>query len=145
MVGGRIRGGRMAQEKALRVEPAEWSAGAARLLSMADQDAALDDLRASVESGASRLFVVRQGGAMVLAYVLRVDANVSGGVDGVIVSAGGRADVDLTRAVLPYIETQFSGVDAIRVHTARPGLVKKLRAVGYETAEVVLRKAMQHE
>ncbi|MCY1239695.1 hypothetical protein [Cupriavidus oxalaticus] len=57
-----------------------------------------------------------------------------------IALAHGRADIDLVADVLPLIEYQCREADAIRVTTCRPGLIKKLKRVGYRCEAVVLRK-----
>jgi len=129
------------QSEALTVEPAEWSAAVAAHLAAAETPEALEDLRIQVQCGDARAFRVRKGGVDVGAYVLRIDETPTGN-DGVLLSGAGSAGVDLTAALIPYIENQFQGVDAIRVPTNRPGLVRKLRAQGYETAAIVMRKEL---
>ncbi|MGY2488519.1 hypothetical protein [Cupriavidus sp. CP313] len=57
-----------------------------------------------------------------------------------IALAHGRADFDLVAEVLPLIEYQCREADAIRITTCRPGLIKKLRRLGYRSEAVVLRK-----
>ncbi|WP_427306602.1 hypothetical protein [Cupriavidus sp. H39] len=57
-----------------------------------------------------------------------------------IALAHGRADFDLVAEVLPLIEIQCRDADAIRITTCRPGLIKKLRRLGYRSEAVVLRK-----
>ncbi|HJV24566.1 MAG TPA: hypothetical protein VJ673_02720 [Aromatoleum sp.] len=130
----------------IELRPAAWSDDIAALLAAAESGASLADLRGQIEAGAASLFeVVRQGdGARLAAYVLRVDRGVCGD-EGVVLSAGGRADFDLFATCMPAIEAQFSNVVAIRMHTARAGLLKKAAALGYRPVEIVLKKQVNHE
>jgi hypothetical protein len=130
------------QTEGLTVAPAEWSASIAAHLSKAETTEALDDLRIQVERGDASAFVVRRGCVDVGAYVLRIDETPSG-FDGVVLSGAGSDDIDLTAALFPFIEQQFRGVQGIRVPTLRPGLVKKLRSMGYQTAAIVMRKGLR--
>lgn len=100
----------------------------------------LDDIKRQCENGA-QLFQVEEGGAVVAAFVLRVDRYASRTV-GVVVAAGGACDgVDLTESIMPHIErNMFVGVDAVAVHTERRGLVRKLDRQGYRVAEIILEK-----
>lgn len=132
----------------LTIHPAEWCADSERLLGLAMVHATTGDLKFQVESGKALLFQVirEQAGtmpALVGYYVLRVDETADG-CEGVLVAAAGDgAGVDLTEAILPVIEKQFIGCRIIRIHTARPGLAKKLHAAGYNMGEMVLRKRLQ--
>ena len=114
---------------------AAWSAAAEKLLAGHESGADLSAIRDDVIAGRATLIEVTQSGGLVGVAVLRID-----GHEGVIVSAAGRAAVDLTAIVLPELEARFIGVDSMRIHTARPGMVKKLQRQGYQFAEVVLRK-----
>jgi hypothetical protein len=65
----------------------------------------------------------------------------------VIVVAVGRHDrLNLVDTVLPVIEAfaARAGLRSVRFHTTRPGLVRRAGAHGYHTAEIVLRKAIEH-
>lgn len=108
---------------------------------MALSTATLADIKAQTDAGAG-LYVVQDEDAETLAaFVLRID-DFAEHSEGVIVAAGGAADVDLTSTILPVIETLFSGVKFIRMHTARPGLAKKAAAQGYQVREIILSKAV---
>lgn len=130
----------METQAQLTIEPAEWSAGIAPLIAGAVTPETLPGIRAQVAGGRAELFAVRMGGRLVGAYVLRVD-DAGGSLEGVIVAAAGLSGFDWFGAVLPAIERQFVGVDAYRIHTARPGLVKKLAGAGWVPQEFVMRKA----
>jgi len=41
---------------------------------------------------------------------------------------------------LPMVERQFKGCATVRIHTDRPGMVKKLLALGYGEPEMIVRK-----
>lgn len=129
------------QEITVRAVP--WSERAAQVLAPSVPSACLDDLRAQVEAGAV-LFAVESGGETVGFYILRIDTAPSG-AEGVLVAAASvNADFDLTAQLLPHIEGQFTGCKSIRIHTARPGLAKKLTTrAGYQSAEIVLRKNLK--
>ncbi len=129
-------------EKNLTIEPAEWSPAVAMWLTLALQHASLADLRGQVDAGAA-LFAVREGARLVGAFVLRVDQTAQGS-EGVIVAAGGNLPgFDFTVDLLPHVEALFSGVVAIRIHTARPGMARKLAAAGYMPREMVFAKVIE--
>jgi len=67
------------------------------------------------------------------------------GVEYHILAAGGRLPgVDLFSATLPGIEAlaREAGAGAVRIHTARPGMVKRLGGFGYDLSEVICRKVL---
>lgn len=124
------------QEVTLTIERGDWSPLAAEYVAQALPFAPVEGIAAQVESGAALLFYVREGREMVGCYVLRVE-----GREGVIVAASGNcAGVDLTQLLLAHVENQFIDVDALRIHTARPGMVRRLQAAGYTPQEFVMRK-----
>lgn len=129
--------------QSLTIEPGDWTNEADRLIAQAHQHASTAEIRAQVEGGAARLFYVKHAGAIVGAFVLRVDSTADG-AEGVIVSgAGGMPGVNLVDSCLPAVETLFQGVKAIRYHTARPALARRLAAHGYQASEIVCRKTIQ--
>lgn len=131
------------QENTVSIVPGRWSAQSAAWIATAIPQHVLPDIQAQVESGA-RLFDVMSGRRQVGAFVLRIDSAPSGD-DGVIVAAGGHLPgFDFTVDLLPHIETLFKGVKAIRIHTARPGLAKKLARQGYDLTELVFRKCTRN-
>lgn len=125
---------------ALTVEAVAWCDEAAAMLADAVPFGCVADLAAQAEAGAV-LFRVSEGGRTAAYYLLRVDHNATG-AEGVMVAAAGRAGVDLTRVVLPVAEKQFKGCHSMRIHTARPGLARKLARAGYGNVELVLRKKL---
>lgn len=60
-----------------------------------------------------------------------------------LIAAAGRASVDLTKTVLPYIESQVTPADALTIYTRRRGLVRKLERQGYRLDGYVMRKTLQ--
>lgn len=129
----------MDREKVLKVRPVPWSAEAEAVLACAVPHAEISDIKAQ---GGAVLFEVEAGGERVGFYVLRVDTMPSGS-EGVLVAAcGSLGGSDLTESLLPHIEGQFRGCGSIRIHTARPGLARKLARKGYSAGELVLRKTL---
>jgi len=85
------------------------------------------------------LYTVHQDERPVCVFALRSE-DTPAGREVVVVGAGGKAaGFSLTEIVLPHIE-ENSDAEFVRIHTARPGMVKRLRAQGYEAVEVVMRK-----
>ncbi|KDP85612.1 hypothetical protein CF70_013010 [Cupriavidus sp. SK-3] len=87
---------------------------------------------------------VYRDGEPVAWYVLR-GHKYAHGSEAEIALAHGRADFDLVADVLPLIELQCRAFDAIRIETCRPGLIKKLKRIGYGVDAVVLRKRGNHD
>jgi|GEM_PF-6492087 len=123
------------------VEPGrEWCAEVDALMHKACLHASPGEMRAQWEAGAA-LFLVKRGGTMIGAYLLRVD-----GDEGVILAgAGDGGGIDLVGVVVPIMEQQFVGVRSIRVHTSRPGMLRRLVAQGYEAREMVLAKVVKND
>lgn len=126
--------------KALTIKPAQWCEQVAAWLKLAVAGDTIEDLIEQHLAGA-QLFAVWDGAVMVAAYMLRIDRTARG-YEGVIVAAGGRADVPLLPACLPYIERQFkaAGCTSIRLHTQRRGLVALAEKHGFGESETVMTK-----
>lgn len=132
----------------LTIERAHWSDEAAAMLSASvrrapcfkPQDYArmLTDDRAN-----TMLFRVTRGFGVVGYFILRIE-HFAGGSEGVVLAASGKlSGVDLTADLLPLLEARFKGVRAIRISTARRGLVRKLLRQGYQLTHYTLRKVPQ--
>lgn len=122
------------------IRPAPWSDAAAEMLAQHESPEDMRFFRRQVEAGIAQvLHIEDEAGALLCAVLIRIDEDPEG-AEGVIVSANGRADFDLTAECLPAIERFFQGVAGYRIHTHRPGLAKKLMRQGYGAAELVLRK-----
>lgn len=119
---------------------------AAALLAPAEQYAG-GMSAADMAMGSANFGIVDAAGVEVGAYALRVVENSAGATAWVIGAAGSLPGVDLTRAILPAIESHAGarGCDALAITTKRPGLVRKLKAAGYEVASVNLRKILKKE
>lgn len=133
------------QPKKLEIRPQEWCAACSQMLVKAmksDPLCGVEALRLMCEAGTAHLFGVFSGCYMVGCYVLRIDSK-PGGNEAVIVAAAGKLKGhSLIHSVLPHVESQFSGCVAIRVHTARPGLVRELKKFNYKVREIVLAKGL---
>lgn len=128
----------------LTIEPSDWTPRTEFLISLGLVTATIGDMRRQVDAGAQLFAVMGEGGRQVAAFLLRVDREAARTV-GVVVSAGGALDgVDLTALCLPQIEKMFFGCDVIRMHTERPGLVRKLASQGYATSEIILEKRLHN-
>ncbi|SHL45023.1 hypothetical protein SAMN05216428_102442 [Nitrosospira sp. Nsp11] len=122
----------------IRLVAGDWCTSADRWLGLTGAQH-LPEYKAQFRNGARLLYVLADG-VECGAVLVRIDVRANG-ADGVIVAAGCRLPgVDLVAHVLPALESLFLGVDAVRVHTSRPGLVAKLKKSGYEQAEVVMVK-----
>ena len=102
----------------------------------------LADIERSVDNGRAAVFTLYRGSERIGSAACMIQA-FAGGREFVIVAAGasnlGRS---LIPEVLPTLE-EFAvenGCDFVRVHTRRPGLVRRLTAAGYDAGETVLRK-----
>lgn len=134
-----------AQKEILNLRPVELDDAAladfARALAF-DTAGGLASLQERLQG--AQVFAIEQGGRRVCHYALKVLRHAHG-AEGVIVCAGGNAPgVDLTASVVPAIERQFLGVRAVKVTTARRGLVRKLAGQGYRVAAWELRKFLDH-
>lgn len=130
-------------EKELTISPAEWGADADRWIGQAAPFGSLPEIAAQVQDGPAKLFVATCNGAIVGAFVLRVDHTVTGS-EGVIVAAAGHVDgLDLVDTCLPAVESLFRGCRRIRYHTGRPALARKLTRSGYQAREIVCTKEVQ--
>lgn len=127
----------------VRIMPANWNPVTERFISQALGATTLADMKQQVTDGAKLFKVVNQYVETVAAFILRID-ELAEESQGVIVAAGGKADFDLTKTVLPAIERMFLDVQSIRIHTQRVGLVKKLAAQQYGGAEFVLIKRLKN-
>jgi hypothetical protein len=128
-------------EKVIIVDAVRWSKSAAAVLSEATPYASADDLQAQEKAGA-KLFRVTCDKKRVGYYLLRVD-RLAAGNEGVVVAAAGKLDgVDLITLLMPTVEKQFIGCQTMRVHTARPGMARKLAVKGFAAGEIVLRKKL---
>jgi hypothetical protein len=92
----------------------------------------------------AEFFEVVHAGLVVLRYALRVEHKANGSEGVIVAASGAMRGVDLTAAMLPAVEHQFTAVRSIRCDTARPGLVGKMAAHGYAVESYRLRKRFEH-
>jgi len=123
-----------------------WSETAARILApvCADEPGGLGDVAVQVQTGTASLFKVDAQERLVGFYVVRID-QLTAGDELVIVAAAGRLPgVDLIAVMLPTFEAQavLSDCGAVRIHTNRKGMVKKIARRGYGFSEWVFRKKL---
>lgn len=128
----------------LTATAANWTEAAARQFAAVLSYVGVDSLRGQVESGAAQLFELYVDKSFDPCgwYVLRIDQSEEG-PEGVVVAAVGHwAGVDITATMLPLVEKQFYGCVSVRVHTDRPGMVRKLLKQGYGQPEMIVRKKL---
>jgi hypothetical protein len=129
------------EAQALTVCAVPWSLEAVTALRQAEKRDTSGGTEAVEDWLHCRLYEVRCGAEVVARFALETVPR-SRGVEGVIVAAaGGLPGADLVADVLPLIECEFpQEVTTMRVHTVRPGLVKKMKRQGWQVAAYVLRK-----
>lgn len=89
-------------------------------------------------------YEVRRDGQPVMHYALTRITRANGKTDGYILAAQGRCKgVDLTHAMLPYMEKQLSDCDWIELHTRRRPLAMKAGMHGYKVCGVKLGKMLK--
>lgn len=126
----------------IKSELCEWCDEAEQMLLAAANHCSIDDIKNQVFLDDAQLFRVSTGEVLIGYYVLRID-QLFDHSEAVIVAAAGRNElIDLTMTVCPAIENQVVNCKFIRIHTSRPGLIKKLSAIGYAPQEFVMRKAL---
>lgn len=129
-------------EPQLKSEPIEWCEDAESMLSSATHNCTIDDLRQQVEYGAS-LFKLTADDVLVGYYILRID-HLKYWSEGVYVAGAGKhTDFDLPELSVLIAERQFKGCKYFRIHTARPGVVRKLVKLGYKPQEFILMKEIE--
>lgn len=102
----------------------------------------IDRIKRQVKNGSELWAVLDDDYEAVGAFVLRIDKS-DGINEGVLVVGAGEIEgVDCTYLMLPHIEKMFIGCQSMRIHTNRPGLMKKLTKYGFTASEVILRKAL---
>jgi len=93
-----------------------------------------DSIRQSAERG--HCFAVNHHSGAQAVYIIAVE----NGQAWVTACRGEGGAVDFTRTLLPAIEHQAQGLQAVAFQTARPGLVRKARAMGYQVTGWILKK-----
>jgi hypothetical protein len=128
----------------MMIRAAAWTPAHEALIALALCTASIADMREQTDNGAVLFEALDEEGALCAAFILRVDRQVDRTV-GVVVACGGNLPgTDLTATLMPHMEQRFIGCDAVRIHTARPGLLRKLGGMGYATAEIIFEKALKN-
>lgn len=136
---------KVGQSVNLALTSCDWTDEIADHLVKAISHATREDLHMQIERGAV-CYAIRQDGALIGAYMLRIDQTASG-AQGVIIAASGHLDgLDLLDTVYPAIEGQLeaAGCTSVRVHTARPGIGRMMMRRGFGAFEIVLTKVIKY-
>jgi len=134
----------------LTLRLARWSPDVAAdmaRLPECDPTVSPDWFRAQVEAGGLKVLTAEnEDGEHVGTLLVRTEAGDLGKEFVIVAAAGGYEGVDLTAAILPTLErlAREGGCCTVRVHTMRPGLVRKLGRMGYATSEIVMRRVIAH-
>ncbi len=106
-----------------------------------------DWFRAQIEAGGLKALTAESDdGEHVGTVLVRTEAGDLGKEFVIVAAAGSYEGLDLTAAILPALErlARDEGCVTVRVHTMRPGLVRKLGRMGYATSEIVMRRVIAH-
>lgn len=88
-------------------------------------------------------FCVRNGNNEAVGYyAIQVNRHRAGTEVVIVAAAGILPGADLVATLIPYIEQQAKGAQALTVHTRRRGLLAKLRAQGFGCDGFILRKQL---
>ncbi len=139
--------GRRSPLQTLILRPMAWGEEAALFLTRigaTDPTISLEWFHRQVETDNLMIEGVWADEELIGAIFWRVETGDRGQEFVIVAASGELPGVDLIRSVLPTFETMArrAGTAFIRVHTARPGLVRRLGSMGYRPEEVVLRKAV---
>lgn len=128
----------------IEIKQGAWADAAEYWVGQAVENHHLAGIRYQVNQHIAQLFYLYQAGKECGCFVLRIDAN--GEVkEGVIVAgAGNLQGIDLMATCMPAIEKKFIGCSAIRYHTGRPAVAKKMARFGYIADEIVCRKEISN-
>lgn len=132
----------MEKAQVLVARAAPWCHITEMYIARALVTATIADMKRQTEAGAQLFALDDEEGAVVGAFLLRVDREAARNVGVVVAAAGGVDEVDLVATMIPMIEKMFYGCDAIRVHTERAGLVRKLGKQGFGVSEIILEKRL---
>ena len=96
-----------------------------------------ESLHQSAQRG--HCFAVNHASGAQAVYIIAVE----NGQAWVTACRGEGGAVDFTKTLLPVIEHQAHGLAAVAFQTARPGLVRKAKAMGYQVTGWILKKELQ--
>lgn len=138
-------------QKSIKIEQGAWTEKAEYWIGQAVEKHHLPSIRYQVNQHIAQLFYLSSVTCSLSdekiicgAFVLRIDGNAEN-KEGVIVAAAGHvAGIDLMATCIPAIENKFIGCCAIRYHTGKPAVAKKMARLGYIADEIVCRKGLSN-
>jgi len=131
-------------QKSIKIEQGAWTEKAEYWIGQAVENHHLPAIRYQVNQHIAQLFYLSCEENICGAFVLRIDGNAEN-KEGVIVAAAGHLQgFDLMATCIPAIENKFLGCTAIRYHTGRPAVAKKMARLGYIADEIICRKEISN-
>lgn len=123
------RVGRVDHRQEINVCPIQWDAHAIKHLEGVGGCSA-EFYRQLQETENVTFYAVLENLCRVATVVLRLEDHGNHHTEAVLVAAGGKARSNLTLLALPLFEriARLSGARSFRLHTERPGLIRKLAA-----------------
>ena len=104
-------------------------------------EAGLESMADMLQGAAA--FDVIDNGNTVGCYALGIQSLPGGRVAWLLAGQGKANGYSLTEDLLPAIESQAAESDYMAIQTARPGLVRRLLAQGYEVAGTIMVKKLK--
>lgn len=129
-------------ETELKIDCIAWNDEAEKALTISSLNCSVLDIKKQVIKDLASLFQISIKSEIVGYYVLRVDELVEGNEGVILAMACVNKGFDMTAILDPVVSQQFKNCIAMRVHTARAGLVKKLDKLGWMAQEFVMKKAL---
>ena len=131
-------------QKSIKIKKGTWSDAAEFWIGQAVESHHLPAIRYQVNQDIAQLFYLSSDDEICGSFVLRIDGY-GEAKEGVIVAAAGNLQgIDLMTTCLPAVEKKFIGCSAIRYHTGKPAVAKKMARFGYIADEIVCRKEMSN-
>lgn len=128
----------------IKIEQGNWSDEANLWIAQAVHPANLQGIKYQVDQQIAKLFYLWNDIDICGAFVLRIDTNGIGSEGVIVAAAADLHGVDLMATCMPAIEKKFIGCGAIRYHTNRPAVAKKMARFGFVADEIVCRKEMKN-
>ena len=103
-----------------------------------------DVLAQMVKAGEAKVCDIVRAGLPVGMLVFNVEKQSAGSELVLVAAYSENQEIDYTDLLARFAELLAHGMSckSIRLHTLRPGLVKKAAALGYSAAEIILRKTL---
>ncbi len=132
------------QKVAVTIAPGSWGDASAYWIEQALDADAVPSVRAQVDAGIASLFSVRVDGEDVGAFVCRIDRFPTHAEGVIMAGAACMPGIDIIATIVPEIEKKFIGCAAVRYHTGRVSLAKRMAKLGYVPDEIICRKSLNH-